>query len=361
MTLDVDFGVFAPIALKDSDRSEFKWNVICQTVVSKSHAAGDFEITDEMLQAAVKNFKLRSTGKIPIKFDHHDPSHPAYDPRVGSPAQGYVHDMRHEPGKLWGLCEFKEPAKSYVLEEKYQWFSPGLSLDSLDRATGKRVGMRIREVSLVTDPHLYDMPAVRASNDERNALTETNKTDKNKESTMDENKVKELEAKIRDLSFELKAAEAKAKEIELEYKNRLAEKDVELSNKTKAYEKLVADVADGDVDYAIKTYGKSHDLSEEMRGDLKELRLSNSKLFNKLYPRKEASAVVTTPAKANLERPSYLTRDLSNENRPEPRTEERKLSQADLHAKYMKEGMDNTAAALRAAKECRLNNGITRT
>lgn len=345
--LIVDYGVFTPINLEASDKGDqFKWNVICTTVVSKSHAAGDFEITEEHLHDAVKNFKQRSAGKVPIKFEHHDKNAPNFDPNVGSPAQGYIHDMRVAGNQIYGLCEFKEPAKTYVLDEKYQWFSPGLLLNSLDRKSGKPVGMRIREVSLVTDPHLYDMPSVKASNEERNenTLTEDKVNDKTKEDSMS----KELEQQIAELRNQLKASELKVAELTLENKNKLAEVQIQLDNKTKEYEVLIKDSVDGEVDMVFNTYKDSRKLEEKDKEHLKTLRLANVTSFRAMFPVKQPASQTTT--RAAIQRPAYLSRDLSNDSREET-VKEVKLSQKQLHEKYISEGMENTAAALRAAKE----------
>jgi hypothetical protein len=350
----VNYATFTPIELGNKEDKSPKWNMIAKPIVSKSHAAGDFELTTEMFHAAVKNFKLRSTGKVPIKFDHHSSEHPSYDPRVGSPAQGYITDMQvRADGCLYGLCDFLEPARTYVLEEKYQWFSPGLLLDSLDRTTGKRAGMRVKEVSLVDDPHLYDMPSVRASNDEReveNTLTPETEPDKTKK---DSNMTKELETEVADLKNKVREKDLKIAELTLEHKTALSEVQLKLDNKIREYEKLEKEAVDGEVEMVFNTYKDSRKLTDADKVHLKTLRLANADSFRSLFPAKapEAAKPATKPA---VSRPAYLTTSLSNESRPAAEGEVR-LSQAELHTKFMKEGMDSTSAAIAAAKAARGN------
>lgn len=354
-THDINFACFVPLELSAESDDKPRWNMIAKPVISKSHAAGDFELTTEMFHEALSNFKTRSSGKIPIKFDHHNSNHPRYDPKVGSPSQGYIIDMQvRADGCLWGLCNFLEPAKTYVKEERYQWFSPGLSVQSLDRTTGKLAGMRIKEVSLVDDPHLYDMPVVRASNDDKNTLTESNDTGTKEEMSKElEQQITELKNQLLQKDLELRGKDATISELKLESKTKLAEVELNLSNKTKEYDSLVKNVIDTDVDRVMKAYGKTHNLSEDMRDDLKSVRLSNPTFFAKQYPVKEAS---TSSAKKTVDRqahvPAYLQTDLSNDSRPVAK--EAKLSQAELHEKYLAEGMDNMKATIRAAKECAL-------
>lgn len=358
MIMDIELANFYPIELAADDDGSPKWNTICCTVESKNHAAGDFEITPKMLHEAVDNFKRRSTGKVPIKFDHHSPKHPSYDPRVGSPAQGYVLDMRVVgETQLQGLTKFLSVAQKYVKDEQYQWFSPGLNLNSLDRKTGKPVGMRINEVSLVTDPHLYEMPTVRASDqqrtDENIGLTQTTESDTNKEMSKElEQKIVELTNSIREKDLELRGKDAKITELALEHKEALGKVQVDLSNKTREYDALVSNLIDTDVERAMKTYGKSHNLSDDMRGDLKAVRLNNPTFFAKQYPVKELVNETRTATRTTSTRPAYVTTNLSNETRPE--SKESKLTMGELYDKYIKEGLTNLQATVRAAKEFNL-------
>jgi Mu-like prophage I protein len=363
VTMDIELANFYPIELAADDDGSPKWNTICCTVESKNHAAGDFEITTRMLYEAVDNFKKRSTGKIPIKFDHHSPKHPNYDPRVGSPAQGYVLDMRVVgETQLQGLTKFLATAQKYVKDEQYQWFSPGLNLNSLDRKTGKPVGMRINEVSLVTDPHLYEMPTVRASDDQRGdeniGLTQTSESDTNKEMSKElEQKIVELTNSLREKDLLLRSKDAEITTLSLEHKTKLSEVEVELANKTREYDSLVKEVIDTDVDRAIATYGKSHNLSDDMREDLKAVRLSNPKFFAKQYPVKTVNLTNETKTVprtvASNPRPAYSTTNLSNETRPDIKPEA-KLTMGELYDKYIKEGLTNLQATVRAAKEINL-------
>lgn len=355
MERELRYAVFTPIVLENADGEDKpKWNMVAKPVKSRSHAYGDFELTTEMFHQAVKNFKLRSTPKLPINFDHFSPEHPNYDPNVGCPKQGDILDLQVRPdGCLWGLCDFKEPAKTYVKEEKYEYFSPEIIPISLDRETGKPVGMRLKGVALVTDPHLYDMPRVRASNDERenqNTLTSETETDKTKEQMS-----KELVEKVAELETKIREKDLKIAEITLEHKTKLSEVQANLDNKSKEFDKLVSEVVDGDVELAFNTYKDARKLSDTDKTHLKVMRLANAESFRALFPVQApvATAARTVPAvRQPVQRPAYVSTNLSNETRPEADTVV-KLSQSELHTKYMKEGLDSNQAALKAAKEVR--------
>jgi hypothetical protein len=334
---NVKLSKFEFIELSDlgTDDDEPKWNVICQTVVSRSHAAGDFVITLPMLHQAVQNFKLRSTGKIPIYFEHYG-SLPTekIDPEKGAPAQGHVIDMAvREDGKLWGLCRFYDPAKGYVKAGKYPFFSPGLFTDSLDRATGKRVGMKLTEVSLVGNPHLYDMPEVCASNDERETPSLTAKNvpatsgaTMNLEEALAE--IKKLSDQLGVKDLELKAANAKAAEAESNGKVALANKEREFAALKEEHDKLVTVAVEERVEDAFKTYQKSHNLTDAHKPVMKSLLLSNREGFALMYPVKAGPAAAgTRSATANPNVPPYILQDLTTPGgkRPPARTTQRKL------------------------------------
>jgi Mu-like prophage I protein len=332
---NVKLSKFEFIELSDlgTDDDEPKWNVICQTVESKSHAAGDFVITLPMLHQAVQNFKLRSTGKIPIYFEHYG-SLPTekIDPEKGAPAQGHVIDMAvREDGRLWGLCRFYEPAKGYVKAGKYPFFSPGLFTDSLDRSTGKRVGMKLTEVSLVGNPHLYDMPEVCASNDERETPSLTAKNvpaTSGATMTLEEAlaEIKKLNDQLEVKALELKAANAKAAEAESNGKVALANKEREFAALKEEHEALVAVAVEERVEEAFKTYQKSHNLTDAHKPVMKRMLLSDREGFALTYPVKTAAAG-TRAATANPNVPPYVLQDLTTPGgkRPPARTTQRKL------------------------------------
>lgn len=313
--------------------------MLCNPVVSRNHADGDFELTTPMFHEAVENFKLRSNHRIPINFDHFSHEHPNYNPKVGAPKQGNIIDMAvRADGCLWGLCDFKEPAKTYVKEGKYEDFSPEIVLDSSDRETGRNVGMRIKAVALVGDPHLYTMPQVRASNENR--LTEVAEIGTKGIDSMS----KELEQKIAELQNESRAKDLKISELTLEHKTALSEIQLKLDNKTKEFDELVKESVEGEVEVAFNTYKDERKLTDADKAHLRTVRLANAASFRALFPAKTVATKTTNTAV----RPGYLTTNLSNENRTDVVV---KLSQSDLHKKYMAEGMDNMAACLRAAKE----------
>lgn len=142
------------------------WNQLTKCGSFRGHPAGPFEITPQINAEIVANFRATQNQRIPIDFEHaseQDPTSGAI-PTEGAPAQGWIVDLDNRGAAgLWGLVEWLEPARSYVRQGKYKFFSPAIRFGAKDRVSGQPIGARMTSGALTNNPFLDGMQPLAAS------------------------------------------------------------------------------------------------------------------------------------------------------------------------------------------------------
>lgn len=142
------------------------WNQLAKIGSFRGHAAGPFELTPVIFDEIVRNFRATQNQKIPIDFEHASEQDPTQGsiPHQGAPAQGWIVDLDNRgTAGLWGLVEWLEPARTYVREGKYKFFSPAIRFGTKDRVTGQPIGARMTSGALTNNPFLDGMMPLAAS------------------------------------------------------------------------------------------------------------------------------------------------------------------------------------------------------
>jgi phage I-like protein len=141
------------------------WNQIARVGQWAGHPSGPFQLTPGHFEEIVRNFKSTTNKRIPVDFEHASEQDPTRGeiPTLGAPAQAWIVDLDNRgAGGLWGLFEWLEPARTYVREGKYRFFSPTIRFGSRDPVTGVR-GCRMSSGALTNQPFLDGMQPLAAS------------------------------------------------------------------------------------------------------------------------------------------------------------------------------------------------------
>lgn len=140
------------------------WIQIAKYGHFEGHSSGPFTLDDKTFDDIVRNFKATSNRRIPIDFEHASEADPTDGsiPIDGAPAQGWILDLQKRADGLWGLVEWLEPARQYIEQGKYKYFSPAIRFNSRDRVTGKPIGARMTSGALTNSPFLDGMHSVAA-------------------------------------------------------------------------------------------------------------------------------------------------------------------------------------------------------
>lgn len=142
------------------------WNQLTKLGSFRGHPAGPFEITPQINQEIVRNFRATHNQKIPIDFEHASEQDPTAGsiPSEGAPAQGWIHDLDERGAAgLWGLVEWLEPLRGYIRQGKYKFFSPAIRFGAKDRVTGQPIGARMTSGAATNNPFLDGMMPLAAS------------------------------------------------------------------------------------------------------------------------------------------------------------------------------------------------------
>lgn len=144
------------------------WNQLTKLGQWAGHPSGPFQITQQINAEIVRNFRATTNRRIPIDFEHASESDPTEGtiPTEGAPAQAWILDLddRGAAG-LWGLVEWLEPARTYVKEKKYRFFSPAIRFNSKDRVSAANIGARMTSGALTNNPFLDGMTPLMAATD----------------------------------------------------------------------------------------------------------------------------------------------------------------------------------------------------
>jgi hypothetical protein len=179
------------------------WNQLTKLGMFRGHPSGPFEITQQINAEIERNFHATQNKKIPIDFEHasEEPATAGTIPTEGAPAQAWIHDL-HNRGTagLWGLVEFLEPARSYVKQGKYKFFSPAIRFGAKDRVTGQPIGARMTSGAFTNNPFLDGMMPMAAS--DRGTGASVNSTETTMNGSDYAHSMAEMAPKLRGSLFE---------------------------------------------------------------------------------------------------------------------------------------------------------------
>jgi hypothetical protein len=142
-----------------------RWNQVARVGQFRGHPAGAFELNPAVFDQIVRNYREVDKGAVGIDFEHASEADESSGtiPVTGAPLQGRILDLenRGQDG-LWGLCEFFEPALTYVREGRYPFFSPAIRFGAKHPETAQPIGARLTSVALVTRPFLRGLQPLAA-------------------------------------------------------------------------------------------------------------------------------------------------------------------------------------------------------
>jgi len=142
------------------DASVPVWNQIAKLGQWAGHPSGPFQITRKDVADMVRNFRASQNRRVAIDFEHASEADPTKGsiPTEGAPAQGWIIDLQDRGADgLWGLVQWLEPARSYIREGKYRYFSPAIRFKSKERESGDDAGARLTSGALTNNPFLDGM------------------------------------------------------------------------------------------------------------------------------------------------------------------------------------------------------------
>lgn len=291
-------------------RSGPVWIQLAKAGAYRGHAAGPFELNATVFSDIVRNFNAQANRRIPIDFEHASELDAASGsiPTEGAPAQGWIVDLDNRGDSLWGLVEWLEPARTYIREKKYRWFSPAIRFNSRDRVTGARIGARMSSGALTNNPFLDGMapmaakdiaanPAPAATAESGGAAESKHMFDTKKKPESQvlevEGQVLKAEGSVSLKDFEEKVTALAASELEV---SRLT---ITLSDREAALEKaneelkalkeekaarIEADLK-ARVDEAFDTYVDAKKLTEDKRDHMLRMLKGDADWFEKEFPK----------------------------------------------------------------------------
>ena len=160
-----DVALLSGIELAAADTAKPVWIQLAKAGAFKGHSAGSFELNATVFSQIVSNFHATANKRIAIDFNHASEQDPAAGTvgTLGTPAQGWIVDMKVDGGNLYGLVEWGVLARDYIKSGAYRFFSPAIRFNSRDRVTGQPIGARMSSGALTNDPFLDGMMPVAAS------------------------------------------------------------------------------------------------------------------------------------------------------------------------------------------------------
>lgn len=278
------------------------WIQLAKSGTFRGHSAGPFTLDGKVFSDIVRNFKASANKRIPIDFEHASESD-ATDgsiPHTGAPAQGWILDLDNRGEELWGLVQWLEPARTYVKEEKYKFFSPAIRFGSKDRVTGAPIGARMSSGALTNNPFLDGMKPMVAKDAAATENTEGGTSadeahEAQKEIAMNlEADLKAAKAELETATVKMKVGEEKATTLaaeKAELSLKLKESDAKIVTLTERIVALEKSVEERDardsaakVDAAFLTYKDAKGLKETDKADMAVFLKASPDSFARMYP-----------------------------------------------------------------------------
>jgi phage I-like protein len=157
--------IAVPLSSKSDGANGPVWIQIARVGQWHGHPSGPFQLGAKEFREIVDNFKATRNKSVPIDFEHASEldAREGSIPISGAPAQGWIIDLDNRgEGGLWALVAWLEPARTYIKEGKYKYFSPTLRFNPKDPETGARRGCRLSSGALTNQPFLDGMAPLAA-------------------------------------------------------------------------------------------------------------------------------------------------------------------------------------------------------
>lgn len=126
----------------------------------EGHPSGAFEFSPEVFGQIKANF---DKAKTPVKFDY---EHQTMNGQSGpKPASGHIKqlDIRDNGQTLWGLVDWTPKAAELIRNGEYNFCSPVVAFNSIDKRTGQQHGAELLQCALTDDPFLDGQQPIQLS------------------------------------------------------------------------------------------------------------------------------------------------------------------------------------------------------
>lgn len=114
---------------------------------------GKLEITTELLQDFVANWKREGSPALPVDYHHEEQAE----------ASGWIEDLRVGVDGLEGAIKWTDDAAALIKADKYRYLSPTWTMSYVSRTSGEKAGPWLYGAALLNDPFFHSMPRVAAS------------------------------------------------------------------------------------------------------------------------------------------------------------------------------------------------------
>lgn len=152
-------------ALGDGDSEKLVWVNVARAGSWAGHPQGAFRLHSGIFDALERNFKASGVRRIQWDFNHCSAMPPSSGniPVVGTPAQGWIYDMRNDGVNFSVLTEWKPLARQYIENDQYDSASVVIDWNGKDRVSGKPVGPILRSVALTNEAFITGLAPLAAS------------------------------------------------------------------------------------------------------------------------------------------------------------------------------------------------------
>jgi hypothetical protein len=150
----------------DAEVRPYSWVQLARVGTYRGHSYGQFTFDPTAFRKIEENFAKLENKKIPLDFEHASEAGSADGvSKYGAPAQGWIRALRSTNEMLEGHVEWLpgQPGVGYVKTGAYEFLSPAVVFDSVDRVTGKAIGPELVSAGLTNRPFLDGMRPVTAS------------------------------------------------------------------------------------------------------------------------------------------------------------------------------------------------------
>jgi hypothetical protein len=156
-----------------------KWVQVATAGAYNGYGGGAFTFDDKVFAQIITNFRAHPSyvkgaagvgvaDVIPWDFNHASAAFAADGsiPITGTPAQGWVQDLKTVADaagtQLWALTRWLEPARTYIVEKRYQWSSVVVGFDCRDAKTNANIGAVLESIALTNNPFIEGMQRLAA-------------------------------------------------------------------------------------------------------------------------------------------------------------------------------------------------------
>lgn len=151
-------------ALAEPDENRRVWVNVARAGTWAGHPQGAFRMDASVFEALVRNFHNSGVRRLQWDFNHASAMPPSSGniPVVGTPAQGWIYDIRHDGQSLYVLTEWLPLARQYIENDQYDSASVVIAWDSVDRVTKAKIGPVLRSVALTNEAFITGLQPLAA-------------------------------------------------------------------------------------------------------------------------------------------------------------------------------------------------------